>query len=647
MTQTHDPQQSLRATGLLRTFNQAGVLHAADVHVAQRLGRLLGEQDESVLLAAALAVRGTRHGSVMLRLADAPATVSPETEEVTQDAAVSNLPWPEADPWHEAVARSPLTGTTGSDTGRPLHLWDGGLWLDRYWQQEAAVAADLVRRTTPPPVDTVRLRQTLARLWPGDQPDDQRFAAAVCILSRVAVLGGGPGTGKTTTAARLLAALRETAEPGRVPRAALAAPTGKAAARLQEATHAAAVNDPHLSDADRAYLLGLQASTLHRLLGASRTSASFWHDEHRPLPHDVLVVDEASMVSLSLFARLVTALRPTARLILIGDPDQLASVEAGAVLADLVGPAPSGARTAHHADRLREAVPLDATPATTPQADDTPASRVRDGVAILRTVHRFDAGGPIAELAQGIRDGNADQVLEVLHGNHPSVALHEVGDDTPPEDRQFDPLRTYLMANARSLIEAAEAGDAPRALAHLDRNRLLCAHRAGPRGVGRWSYLVQQAIAGGTQARPRPDGRYAGQPLLVTANDYENDLYNGDVGVVMAAADDLVAVFNRGGGPREIPLGRLAEVRPLHAMTIHRSQGSQFDWVTLLMPTAGSPLNTRETLYTAVTRAQNGVRIFGSADAIAEAVARPAVRATGLRQRLEQWSVRDRTQPHP
>lgn len=635
MTQTHDPQQSLRATGLLRTFNQSGVLHAADVHVAQRLGRLLGEHDETVLLAAALAVRGTRHGSVMVRLADVSDTISPENGEDTEAEAVAALPWPEPGPWHEAVARSALTSTGNADIGRPLHLWDGGLWLDRYWQQEAAVAADLVRRADPPPVDTGRLRQTLARLWPGDQPDDQRFAAAVCILARVAVLAGGPGTGKTTTAARLLAALRQVAEPGRPPRVALAAPTGKAAARLQEATQAAAATDPHLNEVDQEFLRGLQASTLHRLLGASRTSASFWHNAQRPLPHDVVLVDEASMVSLSLIARLLAALRPTARLVLIGDPDQLASVEAGAVLADLVGPARNGGRTTHQTDRLREAVPVDAAAGTLPPADDVPASRVRDGVATLRTIHRFDAGGPIAELAEGIRDGNPDQVLTVLHGNHPSVTLHEVTDDTNPEDAQFDPLRAQLITDARSVIEAAEAGDAARALQALDEHRLLCAHRTGPRGVSRWAYMAQQAIVGGTTARPGPDGRYPGQPLLVTSNDYENGLYNGDVGVVLNVDGDLVAAFNRGDGARTVTLGRLADVRPLHAMTIHRSQGSQFSWVTVLMPPAGSPLAIRETLYTAVTRAQSGVRIFGSAEAIVESVTRSAARATGLQARLE------------
>ncbi len=196
-------------------------------------------------------------------------------------------------------------------------------------------------------------------------------------------------------------------------------------------------------------------------------------------------------------------------------------------------------------------------------------------------------------------------------------------------------MKADVTISGLALLDAAERGDAAAALEALDRHRLLCAHRRGPRGVAHWSALAARWIADEHPVVPRADGRYAGEPLMVTANDYEIGLYNGDTGVVVDdGAGGLVAAFGRGGAPILVPLVRLGAVRPLHAMTVHRSQGSQFARITVLLPAAGSPLGTRETLYTAVTRATTHVRVIGSAEALVEAVARPAARATGLRERL-------------
>lgn len=641
---------ALRATGVLRACNSAGVLAAADVHVAQRLGALLGETDERVLLAVALSVRGVRQGSVALRLADVPATVTADDAE--DDAPPRALPpWPEPDGWLQAVTRSPLL--TGD--AAPLHLEDGVLWLDRYWRQEVAVAGDLLRRAADrPAVDPAVLRAVLERLWPGADPDDQRLATAVCVLSRLAVLGGGPGTGKTTTVARLLAALREVsvgaspaaglgappraavsavavpaaARPPRPPRTALAAPTGRAAARLQEQVSAAAADpDQPLTADDRAYLSGLQSSTLHRLLGVRRGSARFWHDATNRLPHDVVVVDEASMLSLTLFARLLEALRPSTRLVLVGDPDQLASVEAGAVLADLVAPALDGARTPDLAAALAEVVPHDA--AEVPAAAESPTARVRDGVVLLRTVRRYDEHGAIADLAAAVRGGDGPRALDVLRAEG-GVRFLDVPDGSPVAGAALQVLHDEALDSGARLLAAARAGDAAAALQVLGEHRLLCAHRRGPRGVAHWTRVVERWWLEDLGVVPRRDGRYAGLPLLVTANDHDNRLFNGDTGVVVADGDELVAAFPA----QTLPLSRLGDVRPVHAMTVHRSQGSQFDRVTVVLPPASSPLGTRETLYTAVTRASSEVRVVGSAEAVLTAVARPVARATGLQSRL-------------
>ncbi|MDT4960600.1 MAG: exodeoxyribonuclease alpha subunit, partial [Pseudonocardiales bacterium] len=274
-----------RATGLLKAFNEAGVLSLADVHVASRLGALAGEADDRVLLAAALVVRGTRHGSVVLDLADAADTITPDADE-DDVAPAPELVWPSTEEWVAACATSPLV--TGSAGGPPLQMVASRLWLDRYWRQEAQVADDLLRRSAdrPDDLDLAKLRHDLDSLFGGSDEADQRLAAAVAALSRVSVIGGGPGTGKTTTVARLITVLYRQFGPGL--RVALAAPTGKAAAQLAEAVRSAA--DP-LTSADRALLARLSAMTLHRLLGSRPgVSSRFRHDRDNRLPYDVVIV---------------------------------------------------------------------------------------------------------------------------------------------------------------------------------------------------------------------------------------------------------------------------------------------------------------------------------------------------------------------
>ena len=303
-------RQARGATGLLLAFSEAEVLESSDVHVAQRLTTLAKEPDETVALAVALAVRALRNGSVCVDL-----------RSVEKQVGVDGLPWPDVDGWLAAVQASTLAGTP------PTLRLDGDLlYLDRYWLEEQQVADDV---HTMIAVKPEKVSPDIDRLFPAGF-EEQRAAAKVALSQGLTVLTGGPGTGKTTTVARLLALLAA----GTRLRVALAAPTGKAAARLQEAVQ---LEVGKLDKADREALSGMHATTLHRLLGSRPdTSARFRHNRGNRLPHDVIVVDETSMVSLTMMARLLEAVRPDARLILVGDPDQLASVEAGAVLADLV-----------------------------------------------------------------------------------------------------------------------------------------------------------------------------------------------------------------------------------------------------------------------------------------------------------------------
>jgi len=613
----HDVNRVRRATGLLAAFNEVGVLGAADVHVAMRLGRLVDEKSESVLLAVALAVRAVRTGSVCLEVASAHLNTA--VEGLDQET-LGALAWPEPQAWVAALRASPLVGTPDSDPSRPLRLVDGDLYLDRYWRQEQiiATAADQAVVRTPPALDTDRLREASHRLFPSAEVDRQRLAAVVAAHRWVSILAGGPGTGKTTTVAKLMALLRD--QPGPQLRIALAAPTGKAAARLAEAAAEAAGS---LGPEDQARLGELKASTLHRLLGfkpGARTR--FLHDRDSRLPYDVVIVDEASMVSLTMMSRLVDALRRDTRLILVGDPDQLASIEAGAVLGDLVQrPAPPG--VSDDAD-LAASLALDLADLD----DDERSAALTVGVVRLKHVFRYT--DEIKALAEAVRSGEPSIVLDVL--TQASEGVEWVETD-PAATGDLQGVRTDVVTAGVALTDAARVGDAAKALASLNVHRLLCAHREGPYGVSHWGRLAEEWLGEEIPGYASEGLWYVGRPLLVTSNDYQLRLFNGDTGVVVDVDGAARAAFVRDGELVCLPTSRLSDVQTVHAMSVHRSQGSQFDRVTLVLPPAESPLLTRELLYTAITRAKNHVRVVGTAEALAVAVQRPIVRASGLRKR--------------
>ena len=617
-----DVRLARAAPGLLRAFNDAGVLAPADVHVA---GRLAGEGDPAVALAVALAVRAPRLGHVYVDLATVRDTATVETEEPVD---LSALPWPDPAGWPAAVAASPLVAQgVGGPEDRPLRLLGSRLYLDRYWREERRLAADLcaLAETAPGGVDGPLLASGIRRVFAGQEDGGQALAAAAAVRERFAVVAGGPGTGKTTTVARIVALLAEQAAAAGAPAplVALAAPTGKAAARLEEAVHDEA-RGLDVAPPVRELLLGLQAATLHRLLGwRPGTHSRFRHQRANRLPHDVVVVDETSMVSLSLMARLVEAVRPEARLILVGDPGQLTSIEAGAVLGDIVGPATRGLRMRPAARAALAA----ATGAPVPATDPPETSGIGDGIVVLGRVHRYGEG--IARLAEAIRTGDADRALAVLAEAPAGVTW--VPHD-PAEAGDPAPVRAGAVAAGRAAVAAAAAGDAAAALAALAEFRLLCAHRRGPYGAASWMRRVEGWLAAELPGFGAAGEWYAGRPLLVTENDYGLRLYNGDTGVVVADGPErLAAAFERRGGVTLVSPARLGAVETVHAMTIHKSQGSQFGTAAVLLPPPTSPILTRELLYTGVTRARERVILVGTEDALRAAIGRPAARASGLR----------------
>jgi len=598
----HDRRLALAATGDLADLNAAGTIDAADVHVAARLAELVEETDPLVRVTLALVVRAAREGSTSLDPEHARELLGPEHDdrrprwtgdETGADAREVTDPVevPATDAWLHRVTESAL-GAAGV-----LRVDHGLVYLDRYHREEVQVAEDLAGRAavTPPLVDPTMLEQGLERVFPGDGWSEQRDAVRAAAGRVTTVLAGGPGTGKTSTVAGLLTLLLEQTETrGRRPRVALAAPTGKAAARLRESVLDAM---GHLPEPDRQRLgTDIEAVTIHRLLGWRPDSGNrFRRDRSNPLPHDIVVVDEASMLSLTLTARLLEALRPTARLLLVGDPDQLASVEAGAVLADLVA-----------GYRDREGGP----------------------VVRLRTSHRF--GREIGTLAEAVRIGDAETVLDLLAATTPDGPVQHV--DVADVLDADEALRPRLVEHALRLRRLALDGDHAGALRELGEHRLLCAHRDGPWGVGPWNDRVERWLGEATDHAGR---QLVGRPLLVTTNDRGLGLFNGDTGVMTLREDGRVAgVFGEPGAPAVHAAASLADVDTAHAMTIHKSQGSQARSVTVLLPDADSRLLTRELLYTAITRARERVTLVGSAEAVRAAVARRTQRATGLRHRV-------------
>lgn len=601
----HDSRRSTAGSGLLRDLSDATVLSSADVRTALALGRLVGGADDPVLVAIALAVRAVRLGHVYVDLASVAGTVAPDDEEVVVD--LTALDWPDPTTWPALVAASPLTAVgEAGPADRPLRLIDDRLYLDRYWRHEQAIVRDLLARTSgeQPTVEHDALAAGLDRLFPpapelDDEAEDlQSLAAETAIERRFSVVAGGPGTGKTTTVARIVALLHEQAaalgQPA--PRIALAAPTGKAAARLAEAVHAEAANMP-VTDDMRAALLATKASTLHRLLGWRPDSSSrFVHDASNQLPHHVVIVDESSMVGLSMMAKLLAAVRPSARLVLVGDPRQLVSVEAGAVLGDIVG----------------SSLP---------------------GITVLKRVHRY--GGGIAAVAEAIETGDGDRVIEALRSHPDDVTWIEAEPNLDPtKSPELAIVRQAVVTAAQAVVGAAEAGDGAAALEALRSVQVLCAHRRGPAGAAYWRAEIERWLR---LAIPGYGGRawYPGRPLLVTENDYALGVFNGDTGVVIDEGNGhLRAVFDRRGELLSVRPTRLASVESLYAMTIHKAQGSQFGTVVVRLPEADSPILTKELLYTAATRAQARLIVVGHEDAVRAAVGRPVARASGLAMAL-------------
>lgn len=501
------------------------------------------------------------------------------------------------------------------------------LYLYRYWKYESDLARTLVRMAADlPEVDKPLLKDGLERLFghSDDCPDWQRIAAAASVRSRFCVISGGPGTGKTTTVVKILALLLEQAREGRM-RIGLAAPTGKAAARLKESIHRAGKELKGLTTvADK---IPNDVSTIQRMLGVIPDSNRFRHNAANPLPFEAVVIDEASMVPLGLMAKLLDALAPGTRLILLGDRDQLASVEAGAVLGDICN-------TGHSfgfSDAFRAFIADVAGFMLDESEVESGGAFLADSVVVLQKNYRFGKQSGIGLVSKAINEGHAALMLdEIKGGTVADMAIFQ----TPPQGSLYRKL-------ARSFVDGfsgyLQNNDPDEMLTAFDRFRVLCATRQGSYGVEGINRLIESALA--DQKMIKPDKQwYHGRPVMVTINDYNLNLYNGDIGIALNDPESEVGLsvyFSATNGPaRKLSPYRLPAHETVFAMTIHKSQGSEFENVLMIMPPFNSQILTREILYTGLTRARKSVQLCCTDDVFLAASGRRIRRRSGLRQAL-------------
>jgi exodeoxyribonuclease V alpha subunit len=552
-----------------------------DRHFASFIGQFGGDET-LVSRAAALLSRSIREGNICLSLNRRPARATKSEEAELGE-------WPSTTKWRSALIKSKAVGAPEAQT--PLVLDDSDrLYLRRYWNYQQQLAAALRAKAAGNRADIL------------DSPGTRSGAVEAAASNALTIISGGPGTGKTTMVLHLLARLLQ--QPGNERlRVALTAPTGKAAARLEETirTGLERLDCP----AEVKTRMPGTASTIHRLLGFKGNSIYFRHDARNPLPLDLLVIDEASMVALPLLAKLFEALPERCRVVLLGDRDQLASVGPGAVLADMV------------------------------DAALLPGSPLEHAVVTLEKNYRFGEESGVHYLCGAVRQGDAQEAIRILREkSHADLVSFEHNQPRPPAAK----FTGAILAGFSALMAEKEPA---LALAQLKSFRVLAAVRQGRFGVEGLNRKIEEILAEAKLIPESASSDYAGKPILITQNDYQIDLYNGDVGVLLpdpAAKEnpgELWAWFmGKENNLRRFAPARLPQHEAAYAMTVHKSQGSEFDRVLFILPDSDSPVLTRELIYTGLTRARSQVEVWWNESVFAQAVLRRAERNSGLRDAL-------------
>ncbi|MDZ4301825.1 MAG: exodeoxyribonuclease V subunit alpha [Pseudomonas sp.] len=654
---------------LLERWVERGWLRALDKAFVGFLHELDPQADPLMLLAAALTSHQLGHGHVCLDLFEtlkAPDFALSLPPEGDLSSGVMLLPSQlleglDGAHWCHAQAASPLVALavdgSAAAQSRPLVLSGKRLYLRRYWTYERRIDSALRQRLAVQEAVSADLPQRLNGLFDQPPPDGvvdwQKLACALATRGAFSIVTGGPGTGKTTTVVRLLALLQAPAvEQGTALRIRLAAPTGKAAARLTESI-SQQVRSLQVPDAVREKI-PTEVTTVHRLLGSRPGTRHFRHHAGNLLPLDVLVVDEASMIDLEMMANLLDALPPHARLVLLGDKDQLASVEAGAVLGDLCRDAEAGWYSPDTRQWLENV--SGETLAGSGLLEDLEASHpLAQQVVMLRYSRRFGEGSGIGQLARWVNQQNPEQARQLLDaGSHDLFCLHLKGEhdralerlvlDGQGSDAQGYRYYLNLLRTTRPAAETPRDDSrwtdwARQLLQAFDAFQLLCAVRKGPWGV---EGLNQRITAALLKARLIDSDQqwYEGRPVLMTRNDYGLGLMNGDIGIALKLPESdggpqvLRVAFPRNdgqGGVRFVLPSRLNDVETVYAMTVHKSQGSEFAHTALILPDALNPVLTKELIYTGITRAKDRFSLIETRGGVfEEAVRRKVKRLSGL-----------------
>lgn len=590
-----------------------------DVHFA----RMLATPAEPALMLASArlsADAGTGHVCLPLTL------LTPEHLFNGSFLSLAQRAWQQAgsllpEEWQQLL----LASLAVSDGTRPtpLVLDNQRLYLQRMWRRECVVAQFFSQPRLPVGGDEARVAAILNHYFPGNVADIdwQKIAAAVAITHPVVLISGGPGTGKTSIVAKLLAALLMLGDGGRL-RMVMAAPTGKAAARLSESL-SLEMQRLGLSE-EQKQLLPREAITLHRLLRVPPHSQRMHYHSGNLLHLDILIIDEASMIDLQMMANIIAALPPQARMILLGDRHQLSSVEAGAVLGDIYQFAEAGYSSVRRAELER------LTGFTLPSG----GSGIADSSCLLHKSYRFEQNFGLGKLASAIKDGATTKALTLLHtGVVKEINYTQLRNTTDYQHMLDDCVEGYKAYLLQVINNEAPAT----ILDTFNRFRLLCALREGPFGVAGLNSRIEQALSrAGFFLSENVGCNYIGRPVMIVINAPSLGLYNGDIGILLAnAAQEQRVYFPLPNSTiKAVPLSRLPEHETAFAMTIHKSQGSEFEHIALVLPNQILPVLTRELLYTAVTRARTHLSVYTTDEVLRYAIATKTQRRSGLINRL-------------
>ncbi|MDH5353741.1 MAG: exodeoxyribonuclease V subunit alpha [Gammaproteobacteria bacterium] len=603
-------------TSLLKNLLGQAAIYPLSYYFARFIAEQSDENIDSLTaLSAALVSEANQQGHVCIDLEQMQQKLIFNCEGLSNSELITGISTAQ---WCQDLLQNHCVGLPGEIT--PLVLENSRLYLYRYWFYETQVAQAIRSRLqTQHQLDYELLSKQLDQLYPkstDQRLSEQKLAVALSVIQKFAVISGGPGTGKTTTVINILAVLLSQSSNTRI---ALAAPTGKAAARMMDSIRSGLENSP-IDDSIRE-LIPTEASTIHRLLGYR--AKGFHYSHQHLLPVDCVVIDEASMVDLTLMYRLLDALPGHARIILLGDRDQLAAVAAGNVLGDITGKG----RVIQYSTGLTEKLgKILSEPLTDiPTSNSSPA--IADSIALLKQSYRFSQQSGIGQLASLVNQGDIAGVVSLLQSGCSEIEWFSNQVDRP-EQSTLD----HILAHYRAVVTSDNVETAFNA---FECCRVLCAMHSGPFGDIEMNQRIEAAMRLKHWISGEPN--FHARPVLILSNDYELELFNGDIGLLWRDKNGLLQAFFRDTrqGIRHFPINSLPEYESAWAMTVHKSQGSEFDSVVLVLPPSNSSdALSRELLYTGLTRAKNKLAIHATTSTLETACRTTRQRYSGLASKL-------------